>query len=370
MRERDIVELMELTIASAYEAVLHEESWGSALEHLTKLTGANSSTYVAIDNAAPEIIQTHALDPAIMQAYNSEFAEHDPFHGEIMRSANSRVVHDRREVDNDFIRGSVWFQEFYRQHRIHSIMALPLFESGNLAGSFNIQRSVGQGDFTNQEFAAMAKIAPHLVRAAQISAKITALRRSVIYGNAVLDKLSLPILLLEQCGKVVLVNLAAEELIRHEPSFRLSQDRFTVTVNGIETSSCATSKMTETVIQRGKTRKPLRMTTLPLAPHSALNTSWQRPLCMVVFDDPEVIPVSLNELLLNLFCLTPSEVRVCIAVGCEGLSPQECAEIFGVSITTIRSQIRGVYGKMGIKRQAELVRMLTMLNMTRKDEDN
>lgn len=91
---------------------------------------------------------------------------------------------------------------------------------------------------------------------------------------------------------------------------------------------------------------------------------------MVVFDDPEVIPVSLNELLLNLFCLTPSEVRVCIAVGCEGLSPQECAEIFGVSITTIRSQIRGVYGKMGIKRQAELVRMLTMLTMTRKDEDN
>ena len=368
MSKRDLTKLMELTINSAYEAVLHEQSWESALTHLTSLTGANSSTYVVINEATPEIIQTHALDPAIMQSYNNDFALHDPFHGQIMHTGGSRVVLDKREVDQSFIRRSVWFQEFYRQHKIQSMMALPLFDAGNLAGSFNIQRSTEQGEFSQQEFEAMSKVAPHLVRAAQISAKMNSLRRSAQLGNSVLDKLSVPILLLEENGKVVLTNRAAEQLIQQEPALKLTKDRFTISINGVTISPCTPQKITETLIRRSNNRKPLRMTSMPLAANSALNTTWQRPLCLLMFNDPELLPVSLSELLQTLFHLTLSEVRVCIAIGVDGLSPQECSEQSGVSITTTRTQIRGIYLKMGVKRQVELVKVLTMLSLTRSDD--
>jgi len=369
MSKRDIAKLMELTVSSAYESVLHEESWGVALEHLTTLTGANSSTYVMINNSVPEIVEAHDLDPVIMQSYNSEFASFDPFHGDIMHSAISRVVHDKREVDQAFIAQSIWFQEFYRRHQIQSMIALPLFENGNLAGSFNIQRSVGQGDFSDQEVLVLNQIMPHLVRASQISTKMNALRRSAEYSNTVLNTLTLPVLLLEEDGRVVLVNQAAEKLIQRESSLGLRQNRFSVINNGTLVNLKLSSRITNIIIQRGDGRKPLRMTTLPLAPRSILNASWQRPMYLIIFDDSELIPVSLNQLLPTLFNMTSSEVRVCIAIGCEGFSPQECSDLFGVTINTIRTQIRGVYTKMGVKRQAELVRMLTMLNMAQHQKD-
>lgn len=367
MGKRAIKELMELTIASAYESVLHEETWAATLENLSKLTGADSSTFVVLEGTTPEIIQTHHLDPAVMQAYNTDFAMFDPFHGNIMRRPMNRVVHDRREVDQGFIRKSVWFQEFYRQFQIHTIMALPLFDDGCLVGSFNIQRLSGQGDFSVDEFNAMSEIAPHLVRAAKMNAKANALRRSAEFCNAALDKLSMPIMLIDENGKVVLTNCAAEILIQREESLHLSRDRFTVNNNGEISSPKVTRRITETLIRRGTNRKPLRMTTMPLAPRSELNSSWQKPLCMVTFDDPELIPVSLSDILQTLFTLTTSEARVCIAIGADGLTPQECSDQFNVTINTIRTQIRGIYLKTGVKRQAELVRMLTMLAMTRQD---
>jgi len=247
------------------------------------------------------------------------------------------------------------------------MMALPLFDAGELAGSFNIQRATSQGDFSQDEFDAMRAVAPHLARAAQISSKMESLRRCARHSNEVLDTLSIPLLLLEQNGLVLLANRAAEELIRREPALRLTQKQLTICESGGVVSVQFSGQTSTKVIRRERGRKPLRLTMLPLAPRSTLNASWQRPLCMVVFDDPEKIPVSLGDLLTKLFALTLSEVRICIGIGCEGLSPQECSDLFGVSINTVRTQIRSIYAKIGVKRQAELVRTLTMLNVTRGD---
>jgi DNA-binding CsgD family transcriptional regulator len=38
--------------------------------------------------------------------------------------------------------------------------------------------------------------------------------------------------------------------------------------------------------------------------------------------------------------------------------PQKIAEIIGVSASTVRSQIKSIYGKTGVKRQSELIRRL------------
>ena len=52
--------------------------------------------------------------------------------------------------------------------------------------------------------------------------------------------------------------------------------------------------------------------------------------------------------------LTQAEARLAVAL-CEGLSVEEAAARFGVSLATVRAQLKAVFAKTGTRRQAELV---------------
>ena len=63
------------------------------------------------------------------------------------------------------------------------------------------------------------------------------------------------------------------------------------------------------------------------------------------------------DLLRLLFDLTPAEARLTRAL-LEGSSLAEAARTFGTSEQTVRVQLRGVFAKTGLSRQADLVRLL------------
>ncbi|WP_027477791.1 helix-turn-helix transcriptional regulator [Curvibacter gracilis] len=365
MQHIEEIELISSTIGSAYEAILREDSWVGVLSNLTQLAKADSGSYVLIDESAPKIVQSKNLDLSVLDSYNKDYAAFDPFHGEIMRNSAKNVVHDRSEVDNDFIRNSVWFQEFYRLNRIHSIIALPLHNETGLAGSFNIQRVAGRKNFSDHEIRLINCLAPHFNRAHQIMQKIKVMRQEVMIESMSLDAVTTPILLIDEKSHVILASQAAQQIIRHESILKLEKNHLWASSNSGFISLKFSSRPFEKSLNRGNDRKPLRVISLPLAPDSEFNKVFQRPLCMLILDDPEIIPASLNELLTELFKLTLSEARVCVALGSEGLTPQECSDVFGVSITTIRTQIRSIYNKMGLRRQADLVRLISLLHLTR-----
>ncbi|MBC7478002.1 MAG: helix-turn-helix transcriptional regulator [Pseudorhodobacter sp.] len=60
--------------------------------------------------------------------------------------------------------------------------------------------------------------------------------------------------------------------------------------------------------------------------------------------------------LLQLLNLTPAEARVASAVG-SGLAPREAALRLGLREATVRSTLKVVFSKLGVGRQAELVRL-------------
>lgn len=67
---------------------------------------------------------------------------------------------------------------------------------------------------------------------------------------------------------------------------------------------------------------------------------------------------SLDPLVIGLaFNLTPAEARVATAIA-EGKTLEDVARDRRVSIATVRSQLQVVFGKMGVNRQAEMVRLL------------
>jgi DNA-binding CsgD family transcriptional regulator len=62
--------------------------------------------------------------------------------------------------------------------------------------------------------------------------------------------------------------------------------------------------------------------------------------------------------------LTPAEVGVATLIG-KGLSPQETSDHLGVSVDTVRTHLKNINLKLGLRRQGELVRLVTRLQMVK-----
>lgn len=67
-----------------------------------------------------------------------------------------------------------------------------------------------------------------------------------------------------------------------------------------------------------------------------------------------------------LFGLTPAEARVAVAIT-SGSTIRETAEDLCVAESTVRSQLRAAFGKLGVRRQAELVQRVIAVATLRLD---
>jgi len=85
-------------------------------------------------------------------------------------------------------------------------------------------------------------------------------------------------------------------------------------------------------------------------------------LMLIARPDNEMLPSS--DLLRLLFDLTPAESRVARLLS-EGLTAAQVAQTTGTSQMTVRTQLRSVFAKTGVSRQAELVRLLLSIRTPR-----
>ncbi len=69
---------------------------------------------------------------------------------------------------------------------------------------------------------------------------------------------------------------------------------------------------------------------------------------------------SAAEWIASSLALTPAEARVAARLAA-GHTPQQVADAHGVSITTVRSQIRQILQKAGVSRQSDLIALLARL---------
>jgi DNA-binding CsgD family transcriptional regulator len=83
-----------------------------------------------------------------------------------------------------------------------------------------------------------------------------------------------------------------------------------------------------------------------------------RPCAIVLLSDPEHEPCYPAALLAQRYQLTAAEARLACAM-LSGSSLRDAADQFGVAIGTARNQLKQIFAKTDVKRQAELVRLLT-----------
>jgi DNA-binding CsgD family transcriptional regulator len=234
---------------------------------------------------------------------------------------------------------------------------------------FACHRAATKPDFGPDEHAVLRALAPHLQRAVSIHRRLGNLELERAASHRILDNLRAAVVFLDESGKVIAHNDAAERIFRQEDGLILTRlERLRAARSSDDGSlqrfirdACATG--TGKGMSAGGTLpihrpsgRPYAVIVAPLALRQ-----WplleRRPAAVVFVSDPEDLVKPLAERLAPLFGLTPAEARLAAALAARQ-SLEDYAEQASLTIGTARWTLKRVLEKTGCRRQSELVHLL------------
>lgn len=206
--------------------------------------------------------------------------------------------------------------------------------------------------------------APALVEAVQAALRSREDTPSTPVGEmsakAAIDMLKCGVIVLGERGQVLFTNQRAGALLAR-------RDGVLVENTGIcRASSADGTRLLHAAIRTARDNGTSDALTIETRDHGALRVVVRaRPddgaaggtlICLYLFaddDDPAVDP----NLLRGMFGLTPSESRLAAALA-SGLSLESAAESEGWTVNSAKTYLKSVFGKLGVSRQADLVRVI------------
>jgi DNA-binding CsgD family transcriptional regulator len=218
-------------------------------------------------------------------------------------------------------------------------------------------------------------MAGHLQRAINLWQDARVLHRDAALGTELMEQLGLAVFALDRHSRVVFVNAAAESALRATTSLKLEQGRLVA-------STAADNVGLQAAIGRvAKTRQgeSLALPATSGAPPTIFLsiTVLPRKDMRAVFGDATMLItarrrgttalVSARQLR-QAFGLSAAEAAVAEAL-ISGTAPDAYASNAGVSIATVRTQLRAIYEKTRTRTQTEAVAaMLWVLSQKRAEE--
>ena len=200
----------------------------------------------------------------------------------------------------------------------------------------------------------------------QIAGAHTALLQTSI------DALNSALVLLDQNGKVVFLNIAAERLIRRCHELCVRRDRLcagrhadTLQLERLTKRATGTSGRRRSggavTIKRTLGEQPLQVVAAPLPLDTRTKfTGDLAAVALLVIHDPSEKAYVPQEIIRTTFGLTPAEARLLLALS-NGQSLREYSEEYHVTRNTARTHLKSLFAKTRTSKQSDLVRLLNGL---------
>ena len=363
-----------------YQGPLEERPWQSALPLLRELLDAQVVSLVlrppsAEDRGAilncvrPEPGDGDATlaDPDAWQsaAYQEEFFSLDPF---VNLPADQVVTLEDMLTDAELVE-SDYYRHYLEPVGLFRILGVDTAEPGGMLARLRFSRRREEARFNEAERELLERITPHLQRAIQIYATInrTTSERDV-YAGAV-AQLAVASIILDEQARVLSTNPVAQVLLEQGEGLSLKDGRLHIEGRDINkemqravASTIRAQRMGEASVvkalrvPRSPGRSDLGLVVRPV-PVSQWSEGQSSPSAAIFISDPDLHESASRQALGDLFELTPAEANLAILLA-RGLSLAEASEAQNISQHTARAQLKSIFAKTGVSRQAELVRLV------------
>lgn len=375
--EKSAADEFDEVVAGLYEAAVHPERWQSALSGLAAWSGADVFHFLCwnpMSQSAPFNVFTDGMPQKTIDIYNSHYWSVDPRRRLVENLSVGEVAVCQHHFAERFVSGSEFFQDYLLPivGQRYTWFTKPLIAGNHDAGNHDVllamMRAEDRNAFGDDDIVRAQRMAPHLQRAVRLWIETEPLREAAEIGREAALAGGLALFGLDDSGRIVHTNSHAEAMLRDAQHLTRRGTKLQTAHDG------DAARLRETLADLGATglAQRLAITSRRGEPHSCFLTISALPadaplrstlgaarvLVMVRRPGGAVVPAS--DQLSRLFGMTRAESAVALALA-GGKTPDEYASSAGVGISTVRTHMRAVFEKTYTRRQADLVRLLLLL---------
>ena len=359
---------IEPLLDGIYDAAVDTTRWPLVLEQLAAHLGS-CSAHLTIDVAgdagsdapSPRMI-SFGTDPGYVRSYAEYYAARNVFWDRLVARSLTGVMTNRILMSKDEARRSEFYNDYLRPQDGEEILGALASRDGRIGTSFTFWRPERSGPWQKSDMERLSVLAPHLQRAVRIADHFGAMKALNGFSAEALYRLGRGFFIVTSSARLMFASGAAENLLDGAGGLNLRQQRLTAeqpaetdVLHELIAAAAQRKRGGSMIITRGEAA-PLLVMVIPVR-----IDSWgmlgNEPGAMVATKDLNPAAPRPLDALSRHFGLTPAETRAAseLLLG-DGIAA--VARRLRVSEATARTHRIRVFQKTGVRRQAELVRLI------------
>jgi DNA-binding CsgD family transcriptional regulator len=361
----------------AYEALDRPSAWQELLDGIVAATQRTQGLLSIVYPEQPvySIQISSGAPPEALREYADRWLGQDiwatrvdPFSVPVGKLLLSQDI-----CPDEILEASDYYRQFLLRYNWHYGGGVRLSGQSHQMAVLSVTGPKAHGPLNSQHIAILNRVIPHLCRAVRVHEKIAELRRQ---NAAAVQSASRPddgVVLATTKGHVLYSDPTADRILARADGLRL-RGPFLAACDPEDQSHLQRAIREATQIDRVRLPAPVRLPirrqpgglpylvlVQPATPADPSPMSFTLPTALVTLIDPTRASAAVDtEMLRQVFHLSVAEARLAEQLAA-GLTPKGAAQASGITISTVRTQLRAVFAKTGCSRQSELVQLTLRL---------
>jgi DNA-binding CsgD family transcriptional regulator/PAS domain-containing protein len=354
-------------VGEIYDAAVDPSQRNAALEQVAGFVGGSAVTILSRDTArlSIEIHQHFGTDSRFRQLYRDRYVELDPLLDRQLDLAGEQTIGVTDIMPySDFVATS-FYREWVEPQGAVDLATVTLERSNARTTVLQVMRGRSRGTVDDAMRERMRLLAPHIQRSRVMGRQIRARSHTVEDLAEVLDGLSTAICLLDAEGRVVHANASCRRLFVDGDLLAVVGDRIVARNTQADKIFRGLFDLIADGGAHSNGRRRVDLMTSVDGQHYLVHAypllhqrSLQRDSAATVLfvQKAAMVPLLAPEAIAAAFRLTPSELRVLMAIVELGGVPDIAAKL-GIAETTVKTHLGRLFEKTGAGRQADLVKI-------------
>jgi DNA-binding CsgD family transcriptional regulator len=368
---RDAEQVSSL-IGDIYDAAIDPTLWNGVLRKARVFVGGSAAALFSKDAARKHLdvyYDDGGLDPHYKQLYFDKYAKLDPYTtGHVFAEIEEIVATADLLPYGEFLE-TRFNKEWAEPQLLVDFVCAVLDKSATSAAMFGVFRHARDGRVDEAARRRMRLIVPHVRRAVLIGRAMDLKTAEAAQFADSFDGLDAGLFLVDATGRIVHANASGHAMLHERSVLRAASGRLVA----IEADAAAALNEIFVMAGYGDAAVGTRGIAVPLRArdggcylaHALPLTSGARQragtghaaVAALFVHKAELHAPSAPEAIAKFYKLTPSELRVLLAIVQVGGVPETAAAL-GVAEATVKTHLHRLFGKTGTGRQADLVKLV------------
>jgi DNA-binding CsgD family transcriptional regulator len=345
-------------IGRIYDATAEPSLWPDVIAEIAHTAGCRSGIFYEHDTATHKSrpLGFFRLNPEMMRDYEAYYGARDPWNTRVMSWPVGVLAPTYMLMPDEEFRRTEFYQDHLRLNGVFYGLGGVVERAEGRMAVFGVQCSYEDGRFSREAMDVVTALMPHLKRAYRIHNALAHTHRDRDTLEEVLRLVTQPVLIVDREARLFFANAAAERILVAGDGIRLNAGCIAASHRDDQTLLMALlDPAPEKAGNNAALRRPRDKRLLVQAVPLRIGGRWDpsaRVALLLRTDAATPLPV---EQLASAFDLTKAEARLWSGLAA-GATLAEIAARQRTSINTLRVQLGRLFAKVGVHRQADLVR--------------